>query len=69
MLDKLKPSRILLLATFMMTVLMLSGCVSIPLTDGGAIEISADGITINSAEPDTETEVETIEKTHFQKTA
>ncbi|MCZ2257420.1 hypothetical protein [Sporosarcina sp. G11-34] len=37
-------------------ILLLSGCVSIPLTDGGSIEISADGVTISPAEEDTETE-------------
>ena len=39
------------LSTFFMLIL-LAGCVSIPLTDGGSIEISADGISINQAETD-----------------
>ena len=40
-----------LIFTFLMLIL-LAGCVSIPLTDGGSIEISADGISINQAETD-----------------
>ena len=32
--------------------MLIAGCVSIPLTDGGSIEISGDGVTIISAEDD-----------------
>lgn len=43
----------------MFVLLVLSGCVSIPLTEGGTIDISADGVTINQADIETETEVAT----------
>ncbi|QUW21050.1 hypothetical protein JSQ81_14690 [Sporosarcina sp. Marseille-Q4063] len=40
-----------IMSTFL-TILLISGCVSIPLTDGGSIEISADGLTIIPTEDD-----------------
>ena len=46
--------RILTLMSIFLSILLTSGCVSIPLTDGGTIEISADGLTIVPAEDDGE---------------
>lgn len=46
------------MSTFL-AILLISGCVSIPLTDGGSIEISAEGIMIIPAEDDgTDAEIE-----------
>ncbi len=44
--------RILMLISTLLAILLIAGCVSIPLTDGGSIEISGDGVTIISAEDD-----------------
>ena len=44
--------RVLMLMSIVLAILLISGCVSIPLTDGGSIEISADGLTIIPAEDD-----------------
>lgn len=39
--------------------ILLTGCISIPLGDGGKVEVSKDGINIDMAE---ETEVEAVEE-------
>jgi len=42
--------KILSLMTTFLAILLLAGCVSIPMTDGGSIEISADGLTVIPAD-------------------